>query len=49
MTGKYKQIYDSINNKENFWKDLANNIFGSKTTKILNSSNPPFIDGMKMV
>ncbi len=44
MQGKYKEIYDSsINKRENFWKDVAENIFWyKKPTKILNSSNPPF-------
>ena len=44
MQGKYKQVYDSsINNKENFWKEVAENIFWyKKPSKILNSSNPPF-------
>ena len=44
MQGKYREIYDSsINQKENFWKEVSNNIFWyKKPTKILNSSNPPF-------
>ena len=45
MQGKYKQVYDSsINNKENFWKEVAENIFWykkpSKISLFLNSSNP---------
>ena len=44
MQGKYKEIYDSsISKKENFWKEIAENIFWyKKPSKILNSSNPPF-------
>ena len=44
MQGKYKEIYDSsISKRENFWKEVAENIFWyKKPTKILNSSNPPF-------
>ncbi len=44
MQGKYKEIYDSsISQKENFWKEVAENIFWyKKPKKILNSSNPPF-------
>ena len=44
MGRKYKEIYDSsINNKEEFWKDVSNDIFWyKKPTKILNSKNPPF-------
>ena len=44
MSRKYKQIYeDSINNKEEFWKNISNDIFWyKKPTKILNSNNPPF-------
>ncbi len=44
MQSKYKEIYDSsISQKENFWKEVAENIFWyKKPKKILNSSNPPF-------
>ena len=44
MQGKYKEIYDSsIVKKENFWKEVAENIFWyKKPSKILNSNNPPF-------
>ena len=44
MVKKYQQIYDSsINNKEDFWKKVAEDIFWfKKPSKILNSSNPPF-------
>ncbi len=44
MQGKYREVYDSsISQKENFWKELAENIFWyKKPKKILNSSNPPF-------
>ena len=42
MSGKYAKIYDSsIKNKENFWKEVAEDIFWyKKPSKILNSSNP---------
>ena len=52
MNGKYKEIYDSsINNKEEYWKKVSNEIFWyKKPSKILNTSNPPFYkwyeDGM---
>ena len=44
MSGKYAKIYDSsIKNKENFWKEVSEDIFWyKKPSKILNSSNPPF-------
>ena len=44
MNQKYKNIYNlSINDKENFWKKVSNDIFWyKKPTKILNSDNPPF-------
>ena len=44
MAKKYKEIYDSsIKNREEFWKDVASDIFWyKKPTKILNSKNPPF-------
>ena len=44
MNRKYKQIYEnSINKKEEFWKDVAEDIFWyKKPKKILNSDNPPF-------
>ena len=44
LVKKYQQIYDSsINNKEDFWKKVADDIFWfKKPSKILNSSNPPF-------
>ena len=44
LVKKYQQIYDSsINNKEDFWKKVAEDIFWfKKPSKILNSSNPPF-------
>ena len=44
LQGKYKEIYDSsINKKEDFWKNIAEDIFWyKKPSKILNSSNPPF-------
>ena len=44
MTQKYKEIYqESIKNREDFWKEISNDIFWyKKPTKILNSNNPPF-------
>ena len=44
MKKNYQDIYDSsISNKEEFWEDVAKDIFWyKKPTKILNSSNPPF-------
>ena len=44
MSRKYKEIYqESINNKEEFWKEVSNDMFWyKKPTKILNSDNPPF-------
>ena len=44
MSRKYKEIYEnSINSKEEFWKNVSNDIFWyKKPTKILNSDNPPF-------
>ena len=44
MKKTYQQIYDSsIQNRENFWREVAEEIFWyKKPTKILNSSNPPF-------
>ena len=44
MTQKYKEIYNlSINDKENFWKKVSDDIFWyKKPSKILNSDNPPF-------
>ena len=44
MNQKYKDIYQkSIQNREEFWKNISKNIFWyKKPTKILNSTNPPF-------
>ena len=44
MNQKYKEIYQkSIQNREEFWKEISENIFWyKKPTKILNSNNPPF-------
>ena len=44
MSRKYKEIYeDSINNREEFWKKISEDIFWyKKPSKILNSDNPPF-------
>ena len=44
MTQKYNEIYQkSIENREDFWREISNDIFWyKKPTKILNSDNPPF-------
>ena len=44
MNQKYIEIYQkSIQNREEFWKEISENIFWyKKPTKILNSKNPPF-------
>ena len=44
MSRKFNEIYEnSIKDPENFWKEIANDIFWyQKPTKILNKSNPPF-------
>ena len=44
MSQKYKDIYSqSINNKEEFWKNISEDVFWyKKPSKILNSNNPPF-------
>ena len=44
MNQKYKDIYQkSIDNREEFWKEVSEDIFWyKKPTKILNSNNPPF-------
>ena len=44
LTQKYNEIYQkSIKNREDFWKEISNDIFWyKKPTKILNSQNPPF-------
>ena len=44
MNQKYKDIYQkSIDNREEFWKEVSKDIFWyKKPTKILNSDNPPF-------
>ena len=44
MNQNYKDIYQkSIQNREEFWKNISKNIFWyKKPTKILNSTNPPF-------
>ena len=52
MSRKYKEIYkNSINKREEFWKNISDNVFWyKKPTKILNSSNRPFykwfVDGV---
>ena len=50
MATKYQDIYQrSIKDAEGFWSEVANDVFWyKKTSKILNSDNPPFIDGFKM-
>ena len=50
LTQKYNEIYQkSIKNREDFWKEISNDIFWyKKPTKILNSQNPPFTNGSKM-
>ncbi len=44
LNQKYNDIYQkSIQNREEFWKNISENIFWyKKPTKILNSDNPPF-------
>ena len=44
MNHKFSEIYlSSINNPEEFWKKISDDIFWfKKPTKILNRSNPPF-------
>ena len=44
LNQKYTDIYQkSIQNREEFWKDISENIFWyKKPTKILNSDKPPF-------
>ena len=44
MTTKYDQIYlKSIENREAFWSELANDIFWyKKPSKILKTEDPPF-------
>ena len=44
MTTKYNEIYQkSIQDREAFWSEIANEIFWyKKPKKILNSDNPPF-------
>ena len=44
MNQKYKDIYQkSIDNREEFWKEVSEDIFWyNKPSKILNSDNPPF-------
>ena len=44
LNQKYKDIYQkSIQNREEFWKNISENIFWyKKPTKILNSADPPF-------
>ena len=45
LQGKYKEIYDSsIGKKENFWKEVAENIFWyKKPSKILDLENNEYI------
>ena len=44
MNQKYEEIYQkSIQNREDFWKEISENIFWyKKPSKILNTNNPPF-------
>ena len=44
MKTNYKESYQkSLENPEEFWREISNDIFWfKKPTKILNSSNPPF-------
>ena len=44
MTTKYQEIYQkSVQNPEQFWSKVAEDIFWyKKPSKILNSDNPPF-------
>ena len=44
LNQKYNDIYQkSIQNREEFWKNISENIFWyKKPTKILNSDKPPF-------
>ena len=44
ISEKYKKIYEkSIQNPEDFWSEVSENIFWyKKPTKILNSDNAPF-------
>ena len=50
MNSNFEKIYnESIKNPEEFWKKVADDMFWfKKPTKILNSSNPHFLNGMKM-
>ena len=50
MSDKFQDIYKkSIEDPENFWGKAADDIFWfKKPSKILNKSNPPFINGLKM-
>ena len=44
MSEDYKKIYEnSINNPEEFWRDISNDVFWfKKPTQILKKNNPPF-------
>ena len=44
MSKNFKEIYEnSLNNPEDFWKEVSDDIFWfKKPTKILNKSDPPF-------
>ena len=44
MKANFKELYQkSLENPEEFWREISNDIFWfKKPTKILNSSNPPF-------
>ena len=50
MKNNFKEIYnDSLNKPEGFWKSISEDVFWfKKPNKILNKSNPPFTNGLKM-
>ena len=50
MSKKFEQIYNqSITKPEDFWREISEDIFWfKKPTKILDKSNPPFLNGLKM-
>ena len=48
MSSTFNRIYEnSIKNPEKFWQEASEDIFGLKTIKILNKSNPPFYKWFK--
>ena len=50
MSSKFNEIYqNSINNPEKFWQEASEDIFWfKKPNKILNKSNPPSLNGLRM-